>query len=109
MSNEGEMLEIVNDLRDQYNDMKERLTMELAFKDEQIRYLQVEVRKLSRAYRIGVTNSPSISELVFTNTQFDSTRPCAIYPRYTSTIPNISFYHCERCHKTHPNQFSCYY
>lgn len=95
MSNEGEMLEIVNDLRDQYNDMKERLTMEIAFKDEQIRYLEVEVRK--------------VPELIFTNTQFDSTRPSAIYPRYSNTVPNLTFYRCNRCDKTHPNQFTCYY
>ena len=94
MSNEGEMLEIVNDLRDQYNDMKERLTREIAFKDEQIRFLEVEVRK--------------VPELVFTNTQFNSTRPAATYPTYTNTIPNVRFYYCNRCNKTHPNQSTCY-
>lgn len=95
MSNEGEMLEIVNDLRDQYNIMKERLSRELAFKDEQIRFLEVEVRK--------------VPELVFTNTQFNSTRPAANYPTYTDTIPNIKFYQCTRCKQTHPNQSICYY
>lgn len=94
MSTEGEYLEMVNDLKDQYMEMKERLSREIAEKNEEIRFLEID-----NEYR---------SSMVFIIDQFYSTRPDAEYPRYTNTIPTIQFYHCYKCNRTHPNQSICY-
>jgi len=94
MSNEGEYLEMVNDLKEQYMEMKERLSREIAEKDEKIRYFMID--------------SGIESPLVFNHNQFHSTRPAADYPVYTDTYPTIRFYRCTRCNKTHPYQSICY-
>ena len=94
MSNEGEYLEMVNDLKEQYMEMKERLSMEIAEKNEKIRFLEIEK---------GIQ-----SPLTYFSTQFISSRPFADTPVYTETIPNVKFYYCHKSRKTHPNQSICY-
>ncbi len=94
MSNEGEYLEMVNDLKEQYMEMKERLSREIAEKNEKIRFLEIDCGK-----RIPFN---------YISAQFVSARPFADTPVYTDTIPDIKFYYCHKCRKTHPNQSICY-
>lgn len=94
MSNEGEYLELVNDLRDQYISMKESLSMQIAFQKEQLRYLEEELDRRS--------------PLRLTIYQFHSNRPIADRPIYTDTIPETRFYYCNKCKLYHPNQSVCH-
>lgn len=64
--NEGEYLELVNDLRDQYNDMKEDYEKKLTLLQQE---LELEKNKCKFQYNLG---------------QFDSTRPMAYRAKYTS-------------------------
>ena len=61
MNNEGDYLEFANDLRDQYNAMKEKLEREVSLLKEEIMYLENELY-----------NRP---ELVYKTEQFYSNRP----------------------------------
>lgn len=94
MSNEGEYLEMVNDLRDQYITMKDTLSKEIAFKNEKLRFLEEELCR-----------KPILK---FTTYQFHSKRPIADTPIYTDTIPTTRFYYCNKCYIYHPNQSICY-
>lgn len=94
MSNEGEYLEMVNDLRDQYLKMKHELSMEIALLKEKITHNEYDLGRRP--------------PLVFTTTQFHSTRPVAEYGRYTNTLPVTKFYYCYKCSTNHPNQSVCY-
>ena len=91
MSNEGEMLEIVNDLRDQYIELKDKLNKEIAFKDEYITQLEHDLR---------------IRHMLFKDDQFSSCRPLATIPKYTSNRA-LDFYHCVLCGRSHPKQSTC--
>ena len=62
VNNEGEYLELVNDLRDQYNQMKEEYEKKISFLEEEIEELKIDLEWKS--------------SLVFMDGQFDSTRPC---------------------------------
>ena len=64
--NEGEYLELVNDLRDQYNDMKENYEKKLTLLQQE---LELEKNKCKFQYNLG---------------QFDSTRPMVYRAKYTS-------------------------
>lgn len=92
MSTEGEYLEMCNDLRDMYNEMKESKNKELAYYKEYIAYLEQEMQRTPR--------------LKFATSQFDSDRPLARLGIYAYNMP-ISFYHCRRCQKTHPHAYVC--
>lgn len=94
MSNEGEYLELVNDLRDQYITMKETLSREIAFKNEQLRYLEEELGR-----------KPALR---LTTYQFYSNRPTADSPVYSAIIPERRFYYCNKCSLYHPNQSICH-
>ena len=62
VNNEGEYLELVNDLRDQYNQMKDDYEKKISFLKEEIDELKIDLEWKS--------------SLVFLDGQFDSTRPC---------------------------------
>ena len=94
MATEGEYLEMVNDLKDQYLSMKERLSRELALKDAELRYFMIE-----RGFK---------SPLSFTTDMFVSSRPPADSPRYTDTVTQLNFYNCSKCNGCHPKQSICY-
>tara|TARA_B100000963_G_scaffold358407_1_gene383008 strand:+ start:2757 stop:2987 length:231 start_codon:yes stop_codon:yes gene_type:complete len=64
--NEGEYLELVNDLRDQYNDMKDSYEKKLSLLKQE---LEMEKNKFKFQYKLG---------------QFDSPRPKASEGIYTS-------------------------
>lgn len=70
VNNEGEYLELVNDLRDQYNQMKEEYEKKISFLNEEIDELKIDLQWKS--------------SLVFMNGQFDSTRPQVIKGIYVS-------------------------
>ena len=75
--NEGEYLELVNDLRDQYNDMKEKYEKEISMLKQD---LSIEKNKFKFQYLDG---------------QFQSNRPSARQGIYTSNViidPNVVYY-----------------
>tara|TARA_B100000925_G_scaffold283386_1_gene257231 strand:- start:120 stop:350 length:231 start_codon:yes stop_codon:yes gene_type:complete len=75
--NEGEYLELVNDLRDQYNDMKEKYEKEISMLKQD---LSIEKNKFKFQYIDG---------------QFQSNRPSARQGIYTSTViidSNVVYY-----------------
>ena len=53
MNNEGDYLEFANDLRDQYNAMKEQLEREISLLKEEITYLENELHNRPQV-RMGV-------------------------------------------------------
>lgn len=67
---EGEYLILVNDLRDQYNEMKEKYSKEVAFLKEENTFLKNELYKLPT--------------LKYNQNAFYSTRPYAHSPKYVS-------------------------
>ena len=71
INNEGEYLELVNDLRDQYNQMKEEYEKKISFLNEEIDELKVDLEWKS--------------SLVFMDGQFDSTRPQVREGKYSYT------------------------
>lgn len=93
MSNEGEYLEMVNDLKDQYIAMKEKLTLQLTLKDAELRYFMIE-----RGFE---------SPLQYTTDMFMSSRPTADDPVYTSAYPLHRFYFCYNCQSNHPSNSTC--
>jgi len=70
INNEGEYLELVNDLRDQYNQMKEEYEKKISFLNEEIDELKIDLEWKS--------------SLVFMDGQFDSTRPKVRVGKYVS-------------------------
>lgn len=70
IQNEGEYLELVNDLRDQYNQMKDDYEKKLSFLEEEIDELKIDLEWKS--------------SLVFMDGQFDSTRPSARKSTYVN-------------------------
>lgn len=70
VNNEGEYLELVNDLRDQYNQMKEEYEKKISFLNEEIDELKIDLQWKS--------------SLVFMDGQFDSIRPQVREGRYLS-------------------------
>ena len=92
--NENEYLEMVNDLRDQYQKMKEKFTREIAFKNEVLNHLRI---------KSGIK-----SQLVYTTDIFTSDRPMAAEPVYTDSVPTYSYYSCTRCGLHHPNRSVCH-
>ena len=70
INNEGEYLELVNDLRDQYNQMKEEYEKKISFLNEEIDELKIDLEWKS--------------SLVFMDGQFDSTRPQVRVGKYVS-------------------------
>ena len=77
MSNEGEYLELVNDLRDQYNEMKEKFHLELSLKQERIDKLEDLIINLHHGYLNRY--------LKYNAYQFISKRPMGSQGRYTSS------------------------
>jgi len=63
VNNEGEYLELVNDLRDQYNQMKEDYEKKISFLEEEIDELKIDLQ--------WKTNFVYITDI------FNSTRPSA--------------------------------
>jgi hypothetical protein len=92
MSTEGEYLEMCNDLRDMYTEMKESLQQELAYCKEHIAYLEQDLQRTP--------------QLKFVTSQFESDRPLVRRGVYAHYAP-ISFYNCRRCQKTHPQAYVC--
>ena len=91
--NEGEYLELVNDLKDQYNEMKETLNKEIAYYKEKLAYIE----ELLQLRQSSMFNAP----------QFDSTRPMARSADYVHTVPSLRLYNCRRCAKMHPVEYVC--
>ena len=79
--NDGEYLELANDLKDQYDKMKEKY-------ERRIAELEAEVR------------------FAFVVDQFKSSRPFVRYGRYTATNP-LRSYACPVCDKCHPEGHHC--
>ena len=92
MSNEGEYLEMCNELRDMYNAMKESLQKEISYCKEQIAYLKEE--------------NGHVPKLKFVTNQFDSDRPLVNQGKYVHTVP-LQLYYCRRCQKHHPHSYVC--
>jgi len=91
--NEGEYLEIVNDLKDQYNDMKTALNREIAYYKEKLRAVEILLGQRS--------------QLTYVDGQFASDRPCARMATYDACVPPVQFYMCRRCSKNHPHEYAC--
>lgn len=70
IQNEGEYLELVNDLKDQYNQMKDDYEKKISFLEEEIDELKIDLEWKS--------------SLVYLDGQFDSTRPSARKGVYVS-------------------------
>ena len=92
--NENEYLEMVNDLRDQYQKMKEKYTREIALKDEELNHLWI---------KSGIK-----PQLVYTTDIFTSDRPMAAEAVYTDSVPTYGYYSCTRCGLHHPNRSICH-
>lgn len=92
MSNEGEYLELVNDLKVQYDDMKRRLLKRISFLEQNNRELKKELRK--------------IHPLQFKTNQFCSPRPTGIVGVYSS-VHALHFFHCPICSRNHPKGHTC--
>jgi len=82
--NEGEYLEMVNDLKDQYITMKESLLRRISMLEEKQQPFKYQ----------------------FILTQFKSPRPLAQQPRYTSSMA-MSLYKCRICNRWHPKHSYC--
>lgn len=70
--NEGEYLQLVNDLKSQYDDMKAEMHKEIAFYRQQVEILE--------------------RTFTFQTNQFDSPRPMALMGRYTSMPVFFAYY-----------------
>ena len=58
VNNEGEYLELVNDLRDQYNQMKEDYEKKISFLEEEIDELKIDLQwKTNFVYITDIFNS----------------------------------------------------
>ena len=82
--NEGEYLETVNDLKEQYINMRESLLLRISMLEEKQQTFRYQ----------------------FTLTQFESPRPLAQVPCYTSNMV-ISMYKCRICNHWHPKHSYC--
>jgi hypothetical protein len=86
---EGEYIELVNDLRDQYIFMKEQLMKRITDLEEEKRC------------------SKNNFKFAYLTTQFLSPRPHASQGRYTSYLP-LAFYYCCICGYHHPGSATCW-
>lgn len=92
MSTEGEYLRLVNDLKAQYDDMKERLMKRIGF-------LEQNNKELKKQLRV-------VHPLHFETNQFCSPRPTGRIPAYSSTH-RLHLMHCPVCSRVHPEGHSC--
>ena len=90
--NEGEYLELVNDLKVQYDDMKHRLLKRISFLEQNNKELKKELRK--------------IHPLQFKTNQFCSPRPTGRSGIYSSTH-RLHLMHCPVCSRVHPEGNTC--
>ena len=89
---EGEMLEIISDLQEQYNNMKRKLLKRISFLEQHNKDLKILLGKMH--------------PLRFKTNQFCSPRPTATIAVYSSTHA-IHLLYCPICKITHPRD-SCY-
>jgi hypothetical protein len=68
MQSEGDYLRAVNELKNQYNELKEQYQIELSILKQENEFLKNELYEKS--------------QLVYLNNIFYSTRECARYPSY---------------------------
>jgi len=90
--NDGEYLELVNDLKQQYTDMKERLGKQVAFLKQNNEDLKVLLRKAQ--------------PLRYATNQFCSPRPTGTIGIYSSKH-RLHLYNCPVCSKPHPGGHHC--
>ncbi len=88
--NEGEYLELVNDLKEQYHSMKQSLLFQIMELEEELKLKQ---HRFPFAY---------------VTTQFYSPRPTAQQPVYSSYL-TPAFYYCYLCSNYHPSNAVCLY
>ena len=93
MSNEGEYLILVNDLRDQYLELKDKYNRKIASLEEKITHMEMDM---------GLK-----PELVYVKTQFHSSRPFAEYGMYVNTNCVTKLYLCVKCSLYHPIDTTC--
>ena len=86
---EGEYIELVNDLKEQYISMKEGLMKKITDLEEEKKY------------------STNNFKFAYLTTQFISPRPCASHGRYSSYLP-MAFYYCFICGYYHPGSATCF-
>lgn len=92
MTTEGEYLILVNDLKQQYDAMKEQY-------EQQIRVLEATIEDLQhKIYRFHYT----------TETQFESMRPTAEIPVYSNQSIPLTLSYCMICDYFHPVNHCCY-
>lgn len=92
MTTEGEYLILVNDLKQQYDAMKEQY-------EQQIRAMEAKIEELEeKMYRFHYT----------TETQFESMRPSAEIPVYSNQSTPLALSYCMICDFFHPLDHCCY-
>jgi len=92
MENENDYLEVVNDLRDQYDAMKQKYGRRIAALEATIKYLKEDKGQ---------------PQLNFTMSQFHSSRPTIPRGKYTHEPIPLKFYKCKHCDKYHNHQNVC--
>jgi hypothetical protein len=90
--NEGDYLELVNDLKVQYDSMKERYQKRIAFLEQNNKDMKILLGKMH--------------PLRFATNQFCSPRPTGRIGVYGSTH-SLHLMHCPVCSRTHPQGHTC--
>ena len=90
--NEGEYLELVNDLKIQYDAMKNRLLKRISFLEQNNKDMKILLGKMH--------------PLRFATNQFCSPRPTGRIGVYGSTH-SLHLMHCPVCSRTHPQGHTC--
>ena len=86
------MLDIVRDLKEQYNSMKRKLLKRIAFLEQNNKDMKILLGRMH--------------PLRFATNQFCSPRPTATVAVYSSTHAMHLLY-CPVCRHTHPRNFTC--